>query len=96
MEKSMELKELTDRTLAFTRGQKWSRIKWQDEKSTYKGFHIIVKDKDGQQFELQIHSKESKDVKKLNHVQHQVSRKPNSSAYAKDTLEPRWLQGQRQ
>jgi len=27
MEKSMELKELTDRTLAFTRGQKWSRIK---------------------------------------------------------------------
>ena len=42
--------------LAFTKGQKWSRIKWQDEKSTYKGFHIIVKDKDGQQFELQTHS----------------------------------------
>lgn len=62
--------------------------KWQDEKSTYKGFHIIAKDKNGQRFELQIHSKESMDVKELNHVQYEVARQPKASAYVRDTLDP--------
>lgn len=61
--------------------------KWMDKGSTYKGLHIAAKDKRGQTFELQIHSPESMMVKEQNHVQYEVSRKPETSPYVKRRLE---------
>lgn len=60
--------------------------KWMDKGSTYKGLHIAAKDRNGQTFELQIHSPESMMVKEQNHVQYEVSRKPETSPYVKETL----------
>lgn len=60
--------------------------KWMDKGSTYKGLHIAAKDRNGQTFELQIHSPESMMVKEQNHVQYEVSRKPETSPYVKEKL----------
>lgn len=60
--------------------------KWMDKGSTYKGLHISAKDKNGQTFELQIHSPESMMVKEQNHVQYEVARNTGTSQFVKEHL----------
>jgi hypothetical protein len=62
--------------------------KWMDPKSYYKGLHILATNPEGQTFELQIHSKESMEVKEQLHPMYEEERKANASAYTRDTLAP--------
>lgn len=62
--------------------------KWNDSNSDYKGLHIDVVSPTGQKFELQIHSKESIEVKEQIHHRYNETRKASASAYVRDELGP--------
>lgn len=61
--------------------------KWTNPNSFYKGLHILAKNPEGQTFELQIHSKESMEVKEQLHPMYEESRKAGASGFVIDNLE---------
>ena len=57
------------------------------EGSAYKGINILVRDKNGYTFELQFHTKQSMEIKEINHKLYEKARKPGTSQAERDRLE---------
>ena len=78
--KGYELKELDN---------KWLPTKGEDGKmkpSEYKGVHLAFQSPTGETFEVQVHSKESMDVKNVNHGLYEKQRDVNTSDSEKKRL----------
>ncbi len=61
--------------------------KYLSGQGTYRGIHLGVLDKDGQRFEVQVHSEKSLEVKYRNRTLYEEARKPSTSPERRAELE---------